>query len=77
MTAPFNLTSHMTLFLDAGATILGTPELDLHPPIPPLPSYGGSLRPMSLIHGEMGSHLLRYRLDTYFNHAIVCGLSYK
>ena len=52
MTGPFNLTSHMTLFLDQHATILGTPNRSLHPLVAELPSYGGGARPMSLVHGR-------------------------
>ena len=52
MTGPFNMTSHMTLFLDYGATILGTPNISLHPSIAEMPSYGGGPRPMSLVHGQ-------------------------
>lgn len=40
LTAPFNLTSHMTLFLEKGAVIYATMKRDLWPIIPPLPSYG-------------------------------------
>ncbi len=40
LTAPFNLTSHMTMFLEKGAVILGTMNISLWPIIPPLPSYG-------------------------------------
>ncbi|GAB5365133.1 hypothetical protein AAMO2058_001030700 [Amorphochlora amoebiformis] len=42
LTAPFNLTSHLTLHLSKGATILGVGEerRDLWPVIAPLPSYG-------------------------------------
>ena len=47
-TGPFNLTSHMTLFLDAGAAIYGPtfqqlgegPAFSMWPIIPAMPSYG-------------------------------------
>lgn len=40
LTGPFNLTSHMTLWLTAGATILGTTDMAAYALIPPMPSYG-------------------------------------
>ncbi|CAA6664624.1 unnamed protein product [Spirodela intermedia] len=40
LTGPFNLTSHMTLFLEEGAVILGADDEKLWPLMPPLPSYG-------------------------------------
>ena len=62
---PFNMTSHMTLFLEEGATLRGPTESQLggFPDfpnwelIPPLPSYGRGRdhhgpRRTSLIHGE-------------------------
>eukprot|EP00268_Persea_americana_P026792 TRINITY_DN2629_c0_g1_i6.p1 TRINITY_DN2629_c0_g1~~TRINITY_DN2629_c0_g1_i6.p1 ORF type:complete len:582 (-),score=60.27 TRINITY_DN2629_c0_g1_i6:161-1666(-) len=57
LTAPFNLTSHMTLFLAEDAVILGIEDEKLWPLMPPLPSYGyGREHPGprygSLIHGE-------------------------
>ncbi|KAL2229167.1 UNVERIFIED_CONTAM: putative polygalacturonase [Sesamum indicum] len=57
LTAPFNLTSHMTLFLAEGAVILGIDDEKYWPLMPPLPSYGyGRERPGprygSLIHGQ-------------------------
>ncbi|KAI3880678.1 hypothetical protein MKX03_008089 [Papaver bracteatum] len=57
LTAPFNLTSHMTLFLAEGATILGIEDEALWPLMPPLPSYGAGRehagpRYGSLIHGQ-------------------------
>ncbi|EPS58404.1 hypothetical protein M569_16410, partial [Genlisea aurea] len=57
LTAPFNLTSHLTLFLAQGAAILGVDDEKYWPLLPPLPSYGygrehpGS-RYGSLIHGQ-------------------------
>eukprot|EP01048_Picozoa_sp_COSAG05_P005957 COSAG05_NODE_370_length_10716_cov_5.748422_1_plen_316_part_00 len=47
-TAPFNMTSHMTLFLSGGASIYGPtyaqlgagPAFSMWPIIPPMPSYG-------------------------------------
>lgn len=56
-TAPFNLTSHMTLFLASGAVILATEDEVFWPLMPPLPSYGRGreypgLRYGSLIHGQ-------------------------
>ncbi|KAL0410395.1 UNVERIFIED_CONTAM: putative polygalacturonase [Sesamum latifolium] len=57
LTAPFNLTSHMTLFLAEGAVILGIDDEKYWPLMPPLPSYGyGREHPGprygSLIHGQ-------------------------
>lgn len=57
LTAPFNFTSNMTLFIADSATIYGAPVYDLWPIIPPLPSYGQGRdhvgpRRTSLIHGE-------------------------
>ncbi|XP_022749994.1 probable polygalacturonase [Durio zibethinus] len=57
LTAPFNLTSHMTLFLAEGAEILGLEDEKQWPLMPPLPSYGYGRehhgpRYGSLIHGQ-------------------------
>ncbi|XP_073010801.1 probable polygalacturonase [Typha latifolia] len=57
LTAPFNLTSHMTLFLTEGAVILGIQDEKYWPLLPPLPSYGhgrehNGPRYGSLIHGQ-------------------------
>ncbi|GMH16600.1 hypothetical protein Nepgr_018441 [Nepenthes gracilis] len=57
LTAPFNLTSHMTLFLAQDAVILGIDDEKYWPLMPPLPSYGyGREHPGprygSLIHGQ-------------------------
>ncbi|CAL1370578.1 unnamed protein product [Linum trigynum] len=57
LTGPFNLTSHMTLFLAEGAVILGIQDEKYWPLMPPLPSYGyGREHPGprygSLIHGQ-------------------------
>ncbi|URD91853.1 Glycosyl hydrolases family 28 [Musa troglodytarum] len=57
LTAPFNLTSHMTLFLAEGAVILGIEDESYWPLMPPLPSYGYGRehrgpRYGSLIHGQ-------------------------
>ncbi|KAJ4834726.1 hypothetical protein Tsubulata_007683 [Turnera subulata] len=57
LTAPFNLTSHMTLFLAEDAVILGIENEKYWPLMPPLPSYGyGREHPGprygSLIHGQ-------------------------
>ncbi|KAJ4954226.1 hypothetical protein NE237_031058 [Protea cynaroides] len=57
LTAPFNLTSHMTLFLSEDAVILGIEDEKYWPLMPPLPSYGyGREHPGprygSLIHGQ-------------------------
>ncbi|KAK2431465.1 hypothetical protein P8452_44643 [Trifolium repens] len=57
LTEPFNLTSHMTLHLAAGAVIKATQDSSNWPLIAPLPSYGrGRERPggryMSFIHGD-------------------------
>ncbi|KAG0590053.1 hypothetical protein KC19_1G067700 [Ceratodon purpureus] len=57
LTAPFNVTSHMTLFLAQGATVVGSQDVNLWPILPPLPSYGRGRelpgpRYGSLIHGQ-------------------------
>ncbi|XP_074579210.1 putative polygalacturonase [Curcuma longa] len=57
LTAPFNLTNHMTLFLAEGAVILGIEHESHWPLMPPLPSYGYGRehkgpRYGSLIHGQ-------------------------
>ncbi|XP_051138537.1 probable polygalacturonase [Andrographis paniculata] len=57
LTAPFNLTSHMTLFLAEDAIILGIDDESYWPLLPPLPSYGygrerAGPRYGSLIHGQ-------------------------
>ncbi|WOK92070.1 putative polygalacturonase [Canna indica] len=57
LTAPFNLTSHMTLFLAEDAVILGIEDERYWPLMPPLPSYGYGReqkgpRYGSLIHGQ-------------------------
>lgn len=57
LTGPFNLTSHMTLFLAGGAVIKATQDTQHWPLIDPLPSYGRGRelpggRYMSLIHGD-------------------------
>jgi hypothetical protein len=54
---PINLTSHMTLYLKAGARILGVADKDAWPVIPGAPSYGQGRdhpgpRYTSLLHGE-------------------------
>ncbi|PHT52252.1 hypothetical protein CQW23_06714 [Capsicum baccatum] len=57
LTGPFNLTSHMTLFLAEGAVILGIDDEKYWTLMPPLPSYGYGRehrgpRYGSLIHGQ-------------------------
>ncbi|MCO5552584.1 hypothetical protein L7F22_006097 [Adiantum nelumboides] len=57
LTGCFNLTSHLTLYLERGALILGSQFTQDWPLIEPLPSYGsGRERPgkrhTSLLHGE-------------------------
>ncbi|XP_062180593.1 probable polygalacturonase [Phragmites australis] len=57
LTGPFNLTSHMTLFLARGAVIRATQDTSNWPLIDPLPPYGRGRelpggRYMSLIHGN-------------------------
>ncbi|KAL9242180.1 hypothetical protein vseg_016206 [Gypsophila vaccaria] len=57
LTCPFNLTSHLTLFLAHGAVILGVDDEKKWTLMPPLPSYGyGREHPGprygSLIHGQ-------------------------
>eukprot|EP00249_Psilotum_nudum_P028093 c3663_g1_i1 orf=1-861(-) len=57
LTGNFNLTSHMTLFLEKGSVILGSEDKGQWPVIDPLPSYGRGRelpggRHISLIYGE-------------------------
>ncbi|XP_074273577.1 putative polygalacturonase [Silene latifolia] len=57
LTCPFNLTSHLTLFLSEGAVILAVNDEKKWPLMPPLPSYGygrehNGPRYGSLIHGQ-------------------------
>ncbi|CAN6380945.1 unnamed protein product [Urochloa humidicola] len=57
LTGPFNLTSHMTLFLARGAIIRATKDTSSWPLMEPLPSYGRGRelpggRYISLIHGK-------------------------
>ncbi|BAT88769.1 hypothetical protein LR48_Vigan09g080500 [Vigna angularis] len=57
LTESFNLTSHMTLFLAAGAVIKATQETGHWPLIAPLPSYGRGrelpgARYISFLHGD-------------------------
>ncbi|CAM6120744.1 unnamed protein product [Calypogeia fissa] len=57
VTGSFNLTSHLTLYLDKDAVILGSQDIGKWPIVDPLPSYGRGRelpgpRHMSLIHGE-------------------------
>ncbi|KAL9462418.1 hypothetical protein AB3S75_000426 [Citrus x aurantiifolia] len=57
LTGSFNLTSNFTLFLEKGAVILGSQDMDEWPIIDPLPSYGRGRerlggRHISLIHGD-------------------------
>ncbi|CAN6334358.1 unnamed protein product [Urochloa humidicola] len=57
LTGSFNLTSHLTLFLESGAVIVGTQEVSQWPIVDPLPSYGRGMdlpgpRHRSLINGQ-------------------------
>lgn len=57
LTAPFNLTSHMTLFLEQGAVIRAVQDTENWPLVEALPSYGRGRelpggRYMSLIRGD-------------------------
>ncbi|XP_077218586.1 putative polygalacturonase [Tasmannia lanceolata] len=57
LTGSFSLISHLTLFLDEGAVILGSTDSNDWPIIDPLPSYGRGRelpgkRHQSLIHGS-------------------------
>ncbi|KAL1337562.1 hypothetical protein HN51_032259 [Arachis hypogaea] len=57
LTAPFNLTSDFTLFLNQGALLLASQDVKEWPIIEPLPSYGRGRerlggRHISLIHGN-------------------------
>eukprot|EP01102_Stenamoeba_stenopodia_P008700 TRINITY_DN2528_c0_g1_i1.p1 TRINITY_DN2528_c0_g1~~TRINITY_DN2528_c0_g1_i1.p1 ORF type:complete len:328 (-),score=75.42 TRINITY_DN2528_c0_g1_i1:574-1521(-) len=53
----FNMTNDTTLFVDEGATLLGSTDPNDYPVIPPLPSYGTGRdipgpRYASLVHGQ-------------------------
>jgi len=53
----FNMTNATTLFVDSGATLLGSEDPNDYPVIPPLPSYGTGRdipgpRYASLVHGQ-------------------------
>lgn len=52
LTGSFNLTSHLTLFLASGATIVGSQDIEHWSVVDPLPSYGGGKRYRSLIYGQ-------------------------
>ncbi|AQK40152.1 Polygalacturonase [Zea mays] len=57
LTGSFNLTSHLTLFLESGAVIVGTQDVSQWPVVEPLPSYGRGMdlpgsRHRSLINGQ-------------------------
>ncbi|THU65098.1 hypothetical protein C4D60_Mb05t00070 [Musa balbisiana] len=56
LTGSFDLTSHLTLFLDKDAVIIGSQDASQWPPVEPLPSYGRGIdlpgeRHRSLING--------------------------
>ncbi|KAL1084445.1 hypothetical protein V6Z11_D09G265600 [Gossypium hirsutum] len=58
LTGSFNLTSHLTLFLEKGAVILGSQDPSLWDIVEPLPSYGRGIelpgrRYRSLVNGYM------------------------
>ncbi|KAL6638411.1 hypothetical protein ACP70R_023906 [Stipagrostis hirtigluma subsp. patula] len=57
LTGSFNLTSHLTLFLEKGAVIVGAEDVSQWPIVEPLPSYGQGIdlpgpRHRSLINGQ-------------------------
>ncbi|CAD6267565.1 unnamed protein product [Miscanthus lutarioriparius] len=57
LTGSLNLTSHLTLFLESGAVIVGTQEVSQWPVVEPLPSHGRGMdlpgsRHRSLINGQ-------------------------
>ncbi|XP_027936724.1 probable polygalacturonase isoform X1 [Vigna unguiculata] len=57
LTGSFNLTSHLTLFLERGATIIASQDYAHWPAVDPLPSYGRGIdvpggRYSSLIYGR-------------------------
>ena len=57
LVAPFNLTSHCTLYMDRNSTLLASDDPHDWPLIAALPSYGqgkkgGAVRRTSLIHGQ-------------------------
>ncbi|RVW40005.1 putative polygalacturonase [Vitis vinifera] len=67
LTGSFNLTSHLTLFLERGAVILGSQDPSHWEVIEPLPSYGRGIelpggRYRSLINGR--PHLVEFLAST-------------
>ncbi|WOL00142.1 hypothetical protein Cni_G08855 [Canna indica] len=59
LTAPFNLTSHFTLFLDRDAVILASQDMNEFPIISPLPSYG---RGRDTSGGRYSNFIMGYNL---------------
>ncbi|XP_038721377.1 probable polygalacturonase isoform X1 [Tripterygium wilfordii] len=60
LTGSFNLTSHLTLFLEKGAVILGSQDPSHWEVVEPLPSYG---RGIELPGGRYGSLINGYKLQ--------------
>ncbi|GBG69434.1 hypothetical protein CBR_g4128 [Chara braunii] len=57
LTGPISLTSHMTLYVEAGARILGSKDISHYPLVDPWPSYGSGRnspgpRHLGLIYGD-------------------------
>ncbi|KAH9313056.1 hypothetical protein KI387_028091, partial [Taxus chinensis] len=60
LTGSFNLTSHLTLYLDAKAVILGSQDSEHWPVIDPLPSYGRGRELPAMFELETLQSLLRF-----------------
>jgi polygalacturonase len=72
---PINLTSHMTMLLNADVRIMGVTDKDTWPLIPGAPSYGQGRdhpgpRHTSLIHGE---HLQNVTIRGHGNSSVLDG----
>ena len=53
LSSPINLTSHMTLWVEKDATLLGKDSKKAYELIPPFPSYGGGRdHPVSVMHAR-------------------------
>ncbi|KAJ6852664.1 putative polygalacturonase [Iris pallida] len=70
LTGSFNLTSHLTLFLEKDAIILGMQDPLFWPIVEPLPSYGRGIelpggRYRSLIHGQNLTDVVITGMNSY------------
>ncbi|CAL9076481.1 unnamed protein product [Musa textilis] len=77
LTGSFNLTSHLTLFLDEDAVIIGSQDASQWPTVEPLPSYGQGIdlpgeRHRSLINGYNLTDVFQ-SISLYTMLRLVCG----